>query len=56
MLIADGQCLPLRLHDVCAVPAWRFHHIEASENELILLRMTDRPTHHSLGLYRKQHT
>ena len=50
-LTCDGQAFPLLPNDVAAIPAWTWHQLTASEDELVLLRLTDRPIHDAFGLY-----
>lgn len=50
-LVCGGQTFQLLLHDVAAVPAWTWHQVIASDHELLLLRVTDRPVHEAFGLY-----
>jgi gentisate 1,2-dioxygenase len=37
---------------VAAIPAWTWHQVIASDDELVLFRVTDRPVHEAFGLYR----
>jgi gentisate 1,2-dioxygenase len=53
-LICGGQTFPLLLNDVAAIPAWTWHQLTASDRELVLLRLTDRPIHDAFGLYRAE--
>ena len=53
-LICGGQTFALRPNDVAAIPAWTWHQLTASEDELVLLRLTDRPIHDVLGLYQAE--
>jgi gentisate 1,2-dioxygenase len=39
---------------VAAIPAWTWHQVTAGEQELVLLKVTDRPVHEALGLYRSE--
>jgi len=50
-LICGGQAFPLLPNDVAAIPAWTWHQLDASEGELVLFRLTDRPIHDAFGLY-----
>ena len=45
-----GQTLALLLNDVAAIPAWTWHRLTASDRELVLLRLTDRPIHDAFDL------
>jgi gentisate 1,2-dioxygenase len=40
--------------DVAAIPAWMWHQVTATNQELVLLRVTDRPVHEAFGLYRSE--
>jgi gentisate 1,2-dioxygenase len=50
--LVDGHAHDLRTNDVVAIPAWAPHRFVARDEELVLFRMTDRPVHEALGLYR----
>ena len=50
-LTCGGQTFPLLPNDVAAIPAWTWHQLTASEGELVLLRLTDRPIHDAFGLF-----
>jgi gentisate 1,2-dioxygenase len=53
-LICGGQTLPLMPNDVAAIPAWTWHQLAASDRELVLLRLTDRPIHDAFGLFQAE--
>jgi gentisate 1,2-dioxygenase len=53
-LICGGQTFALLPNDVAAIPAWTWHQLTASEGELVLLRLTDRPIHDVFGLYQAE--
>jgi gentisate 1,2-dioxygenase len=50
-LSCDGQTFALLPNDVAAIPAWTWHQLTASDGELVLLRLTDRPIHDAFGLF-----
>jgi gentisate 1,2-dioxygenase len=53
-LVCGGQTFELLPHDVAAIPAWTWHQLTARDHELVLFRVTDRPVHEALGLYRSE--
>ena len=53
-LICGGQTFPLLPNDVAAIPAWTWHQLTASDRELVLLRLTDRPIHDAFGLFQAE--
>ena len=53
-LICGGQTFALLPNDVAAIPAWTWHQLTASEDELVLLRLTDRPIHDAFGLFQAE--
>jgi len=53
-LACGGQTFPLLPNDVAAIPAWTWHQLHASEGELVLFRLTDRPIHNAFGLYQAE--
>ena len=54
MLICGGQTFALLPNDVAAIPAWTWHQLTASDRELVLLRLTDRPIHDAFGLFQAE--
>src|SRR4029077_17881323 len=50
-LTCGGQTSALLPNDVAAIPAWTWHQLTASDRELVLLRLTDRPIHDAFGLF-----
>jgi gentisate 1,2-dioxygenase len=53
-LIVGGQTLPLMPNDVAAIPAWTWRQLTATDRELVLLRLTDRPIHDAFGLFQAE--
>jgi gentisate 1,2-dioxygenase len=53
-LSCGGQTFALLPNDVAAIPAWTWHQLIASDGDLILLRVTDRPIHDAFGLFRAE--
>ena len=53
-LICGGQTFTLLPNDVAAIPAWTWHQLTASDRELVLLRLTDRPIHDAFGLFQAE--
>jgi Cupin domain len=53
-LICGGQTFPLLPNDVAAIPAWTWHQLTASDRELVLLGLTDRPIHDAFGLFQAE--
>ena len=53
-LICGGQAFALLPNDVAAIPAWTWHQLTASDRELVLLRLTDRPIHDAFGLFQAE--
>ena len=53
-LTCGGQTFPLLPNDVAAIPAWTWHQLTASDGELVLLRLTDRPIHDAFGLFQAE--
>jgi gentisate 1,2-dioxygenase len=53
-LICGGQTFPLSPNDVAAIPAWTWHQLTASDTELVLLRLTDRPIHDAFGQFQAE--
>ena len=53
-LICGGQTFALLPSDVAAIPAWTWHQLTASDRELVLLRLTDRPIHDAFGLFQAE--
>ena len=37
-----------------AIPSWTWHELHAGPEELVLFRISDRPTHDAFGLYREE--
>jgi gentisate 1,2-dioxygenase len=37
-----------------AIPAWTWHQMIASDHDLVLFRVTDRPIHDAFGLFRAE--
>jgi gentisate 1,2-dioxygenase len=55
-LICGGQTFTLLPSDVAVIPAWTWHQLTASDHDLVLFRLTDRPIHDAFGLYRAEQT
>ena len=53
-LICGGQSFPLLPNDVAAIPAWTWHQLTASDHDLVLFRLTDRPIHDAFGLFQAE--
>lgn len=53
-LTCGGQAFPLSPHDVAAIPSWTWHELTATDGELVLFRLTDRPIHDAFGLYQAE--
>ncbi|HMD95098.1 MAG TPA: cupin domain-containing protein, partial [Trebonia sp.] len=53
-LICGGQTFALSPSDVAAIPAWTWHQLAASDRELVLFRLTDRPIHDAFGLFQAE--
>ncbi len=53
-LTCGGQTFALLPNDVAAIPAWTWHQPTASDRELVLLRLTDRPIHDAFGLFQAE--
>jgi gentisate 1,2-dioxygenase len=53
-LTCDGQTFALLPDDVAAIPAWTWHQLIASDRELVLFRVTDRPIHDAFGLFQAE--
>lgn len=53
-LICGGHTSALSPNDVAAIPAWTWHQLTASDRELVLLRLTDRPIHNAFGLFQAE--
>jgi gentisate 1,2-dioxygenase len=53
-LVCGRQSFDLLPCDVAAIPAWMWHQVTATNQELVLLRVTDRPVHEAFGLYRSE--
>jgi gentisate 1,2-dioxygenase len=53
-LACGGQTFPLLPNDVAAIPAWTWHQLTANDQELVLLRLADRPIHDAFGLFQAQ--
>jgi gentisate 1,2-dioxygenase len=53
-LTCGGQTSALSPNDVAAIPAWTWHQLTASDCELVLLRLTDRPIHDAFGLFQAE--
>ena len=53
-LTCGGHTFALSPNDVAAIPAWTWHQLTAADDDLILLRLTDRPIHDAFGLYRAE--
>ena len=49
-LTCGGQTSALLPNDVAAIPAWTWRQLTASEDELVLFRLTDRPIRDAVGL------
>jgi gentisate 1,2-dioxygenase len=54
-LSCGGQTFALLPNDVAAIPAWTWHQLIA-DDDLVLLRVTDRPVHDAFGLFRAEET
>jgi gentisate 1,2-dioxygenase len=52
-LSCGGQAFELLPNDVAAIPAWTWHQLTA-HHELVVFRMTDRPIHDAVGLFRAE--
>jgi gentisate 1,2-dioxygenase len=55
-LRCGDQTFPLLPKDVAAIPAWTWHQLIAADQDLVLLRVTDRPIHDAFGLFRAEET
>ena len=53
-LVIDDRSYDVGLHDVIAVPAWRWHEIRAGREELVLFEVSDRPVHDAFCLFRAE--
>ena len=53
-LTCGGQTWPLSPNDVAAIPAWTWHQLTASDRDLVLFRLTDRPIHDAFGLFQAE--
>jgi gentisate 1,2-dioxygenase len=53
-LSCGGQTFALLPNDVAAIPSWTWHQLIASDHDLVLLRVTDRPIHDAFGLFRAE--
>ena len=53
-LSCGGQTFALLPNDVAAIPAWTWHQIIASDHDLVLFRVTDRPINDAFGLFRAE--
>jgi gentisate 1,2-dioxygenase len=53
-LTCDSQTFALSPSNVAAIPAWTWHQLTASDRELVLFRLTDRPIHHAFGLFQAE--
>jgi gentisate 1,2-dioxygenase len=53
-LSCGPQTFALLPNDVAAIPAWTWHQIIASDHDLALFRVTDRPIHDAFGLFRAE--
>ena len=53
-LSCGGQTFALLPNDVAAIPAWTWHQMIASDHDLVLFRVTDRPIHDAFGLFRAE--
>jgi gentisate 1,2-dioxygenase len=51
-LVTNGQRHQLTLNDVVAIPSWTWHELHAGAEELVLFRISDRPTQEAFGLHR----
>jgi gentisate 1,2-dioxygenase len=49
-----GQTFALLPNDVAAIPSWTWHQLIASDDDLVLFRVTDRPIHDAFGLFRAE--
>jgi gentisate 1,2-dioxygenase len=53
-LACGGQTFALLPNDAAAIPAWTWHQLIASDRELVLFRVTDRPIHDAFGLFQAE--
>lgn len=53
-LSCGRQTFALLPNDVAAIPSWTWHQLIASDHDLVLLRVTDRPIHDAFGLFRAE--
>jgi|HubBroStandDraft_2_1064218.scaffolds.fasta_scaffold126998_1 gentisate 1,2-dioxygenase len=53
-LSCGGQTFALLPNDVADIPAWTWHQVIASDHDLVLFRVTDRPIHDAFGLFRAE--
>ncbi len=53
-LSCGGQTFALLPNDVAAIPAWTWHQLIASDDDLVLLQVSDRPIHDAFGLFRAE--
>jgi gentisate 1,2-dioxygenase len=53
-LDCDGRRRDFATNDVIAVPSWTRHQLAASDDELVLFRISDRPIQDAFGLYRAE--
>jgi len=53
-LSCGGRTFTLLPNDVAAIPAWTWHQLIAADQDLVLLRVTDRPIHDAFGLFRAE--
>ncbi len=51
-LVTGGQRHALAPNDVVAIPSWTWHELRAGTEELVLFRISDRPTQEAFGLHR----
>jgi gentisate 1,2-dioxygenase len=53
-MIIDGDRVPMEPGDLILTPSWSWHQLTASDRELVLLRLTDRPIHDAFGLFQAE--